>query len=133
MTTTGEFFYLDPESIPAGTKPWAKVDGGGTSFRLTPRQHSVTNLRDSLPGPDQPSAAEQGKFGTDIDVAGFAVYHAPAQEKAFTDEAAVRGGYYAEVEALLRAKLPGKVKRVEIFDHTIRKHDPAAARQPVRQ
>ncbi|KAL2173542.1 uncharacterized protein P884DRAFT_211767 [Thermothelomyces heterothallicus CBS 202.75] len=129
MTTTGEFRYLDPESISPGTKPWSKVDSAATSFRLTSRRRSVANIRDSL-RPDQPL---RGNFGTDIDVSGFAVYHAPAREKTFTDDAAVRGGYYAEVEALLRAKLPGKVARVEIFDHTIRRHDPASPRQPVQQ
>ncbi|CRK11793.1 hypothetical protein BN1708_017136, partial [Verticillium longisporum] len=51
---------------------------------------------------------------------------------AFTDDAAVRGPYYAEVEALLRAKLPG-VTKVVIFDHTIRRHVEDAARQPVQQ
>ncbi|KAL2157180.1 hypothetical protein VTH06DRAFT_6401 [Thermothelomyces fergusii] len=129
MATTADFFYLDPESIPAGTKPWTKVDGGGTSFRLIPHRRSVTNIRDLLQSDPPP----QGGFGTDIDVSGFAVYHAPAKEKTFTDDAAVRTGYYAEVEALLRAKLPGKVARVEIFDHTIRKRDPASPRQPVQQ
>src|SRR5689334_10594683 len=108
MTTTGEFRYLDPASISPGTKPWTKVDGGYTSFGLTPRRRSVTNIRDSLK-PDSP----RGNFGTDIDVSGFAVYHAPAQEKTFTDDAAVRGAYYAEVEALLRSKLPGKISRIE--------------------
>ncbi|KAL2192320.1 hypothetical protein P885DRAFT_47971 [Corynascus similis CBS 632.67] len=128
MTTSGEFRYLDPASISPGTKPWTKVDGAYASFGLAPRRRSVANIRDSIQ-PDQPA---QGHFGTDIDVSGFAVYHAPAQEKAFTDDAAVRNGYYAEVEALLRSKLPG-IARVEIFDHTIRKHDPTSPRQPVQQ
>ncbi|KAK4143928.1 uncharacterized protein C8A04DRAFT_11874 [Dichotomopilus funicola] len=131
MTTTGEFRYLDPASIAPGTKPWTKVDGGGTSFTLTPRDRTVHNIRPHLNNPS--TTTHHGNFGTDIDVAGFAVYHAPAQEKDFTSEDAVRTGYYAEVEALLRAKLPGRVARVEIFDHTIRKHDPTSPRQPVRQ
>ncbi|KAK4664185.1 uncharacterized protein QC763_0083350 [Podospora pseudopauciseta] len=44
--------------------------------------------------------------------------------------------YYAEVEALLKERLEHsgqKLKRIEIFDHTIRRHDPNAARQPVQQ
>ncbi|KAK4150056.1 hypothetical protein C8A00DRAFT_18362 [Chaetomidium leptoderma] len=132
MTTTGEFRYLDPASISPTTKPWSKVDGAHTSFSLTPHRRSVTNIRDHL-NQNPSSSSPQGHFGTDIDVAGFAVFHAPATEKAFTDDSAVRTGYYAEVEALLRDKLPNKVARVVIFDHTIRKHDPTSPRQPVQQ
>ncbi|KAK4040941.1 hypothetical protein C8A01DRAFT_34998 [Parachaetomium inaequale] len=131
MTTTGAFRYLDPASISPSTKPWSKVDGAYTSFALTTRTLPVTDLRPHL----SPASSPRGNFGTDIDVSGFAVYHAPAHEKSFASDAAVRGpgGYYAEVEALLRAKLPGKIARVEIFDHTIRKHDPTSPRQPVQQ
>ncbi|AEO69905.1 1a92da63-964f-42c1-9ded-d29bf270bd70 [Thermothielavioides terrestris] len=142
MTTTGEFFYLDPASISPTTKPWAKVDGGSTSsFRLTARQRSVTNLRDALPAATLPSGPLPGVFGGDIDVGGFAAFHAPLNSDTadlFTTDAAVRERYYPQVEALLRANLSGssgagKVARVVIFDHTIRRHDPAAPRQPVRQ
>ena len=129
MTTTGEFRYLDPASIAPGSKPWSKVDSGATSYRLATRRRSVTDFRDCL---GLHAASQRGAFGTDIDVAGFAVYNAPARERAFADDAAVRGGYYAEVEALLRAKLPGRVARVVVFDHTVRRHDPAAPRQPVQ-
>ncbi|KAL2125576.1 hypothetical protein VTJ04DRAFT_1941 [Mycothermus thermophilus] len=128
MTTTGEFRYLDPASVPAGTRPFAKVDGGPPSFNFTTRRRSVHDLREALVQGSGP-----GAFGSDIDVAGFAVYHAPANEKDFTSDTAVRTGYYAEVEALLRAKLPGKIAHVEIFDHTIRRRDPSAPRQPVQQ
>jgi hypothetical protein len=88
-----------------------------------------------------------------VDTAGFAVYNHPAKEKTFTDEEAIRAGYYDEVEALLREKLGPKVKKVVIFDHTIRRRvkeyaapslfilsqadlscvDPSAPRQPVQQ
>ncbi|KAK3898142.1 hypothetical protein C8A05DRAFT_38277 [Staphylotrichum tortipilum] len=132
MPTTGDFFYLDPTTIAPGTKPWSKVDGPFRSFALTPRRRSVTNIRDVLSSPTTPEHTTPG-FATDIDIAGFALHHSPAAEKSFTDPAAVRAGYYAEVEALLREKLPGKIARVEIFDHTIRKHDPEAPRQPVQQ
>ncbi|GAB1309961.1 hypothetical protein MFIFM68171_00171 [Madurella fahalii] len=134
-TTTGSFRYLDPSTISPSSPPWAKVDVDFSSYSRISRSRSVTNLRDFL-GPG--ASSQPDGFGTDIDVAGFAVYHAPAQEKAFTDDAAVRGPYYAEVEALLRAKLEDaargkRVKKVVIFDHTIRKHDASAARQPVQQ
>ncbi|KAK1752604.1 hypothetical protein QBC47DRAFT_388962 [Echria macrotheca] len=117
MATTGEFRYIDPSSFT--TKPWAKVDtDAARSYEQTTRRRSVTDIR--------PLA---DTFGTDV--SGFALHRSPAQEKAFTDDKAVRTGYYAEVEALLREKLPG-ISKVVIFDHTIRKHDKTSPRQPVQ-
>ncbi|KAK2052071.1 hypothetical protein LY76DRAFT_650833 [Colletotrichum caudatum] len=118
--TTGNFRYLDPATLGgAGSKPWAKVDADITSFSRTERRRSVANIRDAA-----------GDFGTDV--SGFAVHSVPAAEKDFTDDAAVRAGYYPEVEALLRAKLPG-VRKVVIFDHTIRRRVKDSPRQPVQQ
>ncbi|OLN83730.1 hypothetical protein CCHL11_08719 [Colletotrichum chlorophyti] len=115
--TTGAFRYLDPTTL--NGKPWTKVDSDVTSFSRTERRRSVANIRDA-----------GVEFGTDV--SGFAVYRSPAREKDFTDDAAVREGYYAEVEALLREKLPG-VKKVVIFDHTIRRREKSSPRQPVQQ
>ncbi|KAI4659516.1 uncharacterized protein J4E79_006048 [Alternaria viburni] len=115
--TTASFSHIDTDSYSG--KPWAKVDGPGTSFSHKWYERSVNNLR-----------GHEDEFNTDN--SGFAVYQYPAKEKAFTDDAAVRGGYYAEVEALLRTKLPG-VKKVVIFDHTIRRRDKNSPRQPVQQ
>ena len=122
--TSGTFKYLDKTSYdPVATapfqKPWAKVDGPGYSFRLNDHDAPVSNIRDS-----------SNTFTTDT--SGFSVHHSPANEKAFTDDKAVRNGYYAEVEQLLKDQLPG-IKKVVIFDHTIRKHDPTSPRQPVQQ
>ncbi|KAH7309533.1 methyltransferase [Stachybotrys elegans] len=118
--TTGVFRYLDPATLQGhDCKPWTKVDSDVTSFRRTERRRSVTNIRDA--GLD---------FGTDV--SGFAFYQWPSEEKDFVDDAAVRNGYYAEVEALLREKLPD-VKKVVIFDHTIRKRQNSSPRQPVQQ
>jgi hypothetical protein len=121
--TTATFKYIDPttytDSTEAFVKPWAKVDGPGTSFKLTDRKRSVHDLH-----------GQENNFTTDN--AGFAVYRSPAKEKTFTDDAAVREGYYAEVEALLREKLPG-IKKVTIFDHTIRRRQKNSPRQPVQQ
>ncbi|KAK3329130.1 methyltransferase [Apodospora peruviana] len=121
--TTGVFRYLDPATITPDTKPWSKVDIDATSFARTERRRSVTDIRSS----------GETEFGTDI--SGFSVHLLPAIEKSFTDDTAVREGYYAEVDALLRAKLPAgdKIKKIVIFDHTIRKHDPSSPRQPVQQ
>lgn len=116
--TTATFKYIDTTSYQG--KPWGKVDGPGKSFVLKDYQRKVTSLR-----------GQEDQFSTEN--SGFAVYNHPAQEKAFTDEAAIRKGYYAEVESMLKERLPGKVKKVVIFDHTIRRRDKNAPRQPVQQ
>lgn len=119
--TTGAFRYIDP----AATSPWAKVDTDVTSFSRVQRQRSVTNLRDQDPS----------NYG--VDISGFAVYNSPSKADPSIffahDDTAVRTDYYAEVETLLRQRLGSGVKKVFIFDHTIRRHDPSAARQPVQQ
>ncbi|KAI1155399.1 hypothetical protein F4825DRAFT_56333 [Nemania diffusa] len=137
MAITAQFNHIDLASQPAGVvKPWTKVDGGGISYKHERVTRAVHNLRNE-------SAAE---FNTDV--SGFGLMHWPSAEKAFTDDAAVRGAYYDDVAALLRAdceKLAsnntataagGKVNRVHkvvIFDHTIRRRHPEAARGPVQQ
>lgn len=73
---------------------------------------------------------KESEFSTDN--AGFAVYKYPAKEQLFEDEAAVQEGYYKEVEDLLRNKIPG-IKKIVIFDHTIRRRKKNAPRQPVQQ
>ncbi|KAE8139126.1 hypothetical protein BDV38DRAFT_242808 [Aspergillus pseudotamarii] len=50
----------------------------------------------------------------------------------FNSEDAIKQLYYPEVEKLLLDKVPGAHKII-IFDHTIRRADPKASRQPVRQ
>ena len=121
--TTSTFKYIDPASYKDSSepfvKPWGKVDGPGKSFTLTDRERKVENLR-----------GQEDQYNTDN--AGFAVYNWPAKEKLFTDDEAVRTGYYSEVEQLLKSKLPG-VKKVVIFDHTIRRNQKASPRQPVQQ
>lgn len=96
-----------------------KVDGPGWSFTHTKHERQVHNLR-----------GKEHEFTTDN--SGFAVYKSPAKEKLFVDDEAVREGYYAEVESLLRDKLSG-VKKVVIFDHTIRRRTKDSPRQPVQQ
>ncbi|CAK7211408.1 hypothetical protein SBRCBS47491_001116 [Sporothrix bragantina] len=128
MTTSGIFKYADPATITDSdvpfVKPWAKVDTDVTSFARTEENRSVRNVRD----------APAGEFA--VDRSGFALFHAPAKEQLFTDEDAIRNGYYAEVEALVRAKLSTPqepVSKVVIFDHTVRRRNPKAPRQPVQQ
>jgi hypothetical protein len=115
--TTASFQHIDLSSYEG--KPWNKVDGPGVSFKQGYHKREVHNLR-----------GRENEFNTDN--AGFAVYNHPAREKLFTDDTAAREGYYKEVEQLLRSKLPG-VKKVVIFDHTIRRRVKDAPRQPVQQ
>jgi hypothetical protein len=116
--TTATFKHIDLASSKSA-KPWAKVDGPGMSFKMNDHKRDVYNLRE-----------DTDSFNTDN--SGFAVYKSPAQEKIFTDDAAVRSGYYKEVEAMLRERLSG-VKKVHIFDHTIRRRIKDSPRQPVQQ
>ncbi|KAI0393388.1 hypothetical protein F5Y17DRAFT_432614 [Xylariaceae sp. FL0594] len=136
--TTALFNHIDTSTQPTGssTKPWSKVDGGGVSFKFNQVSRPVHNLRVE-------AAKEGAEFGTDV--SGFTTFHWPSREKDFVDDSAVRGAYYEDVEALLRAdceRLPSnnnnigvknKVKKVVIFDHTIRRRDPDAPRGPVQQ
>ena len=115
--TTGIFNHINTSSYTG--KPWAKVDGPGESFKMNSHERPVTNIR-----------GHEHEYG--IDVSGFSVYHEPAQEKSFRDDQAVRTGYYQEVETLLRKKLPG-IKKIFIFDHTIRRREKTSPRQPVQQ
>lgn len=122
--TTAVIKYIDPASYdPNATelfkKPWNKVDGPGTSFRLLDKTRSIENLR-----------GQESAFSTDN--SGFAVYKSTSKEKDFTDHSRVTTDYYAEIEELLRAKLPG-VKKVVIFDHTIRRREKTSPRAPVEQ
>ncbi|KAF2668109.1 hypothetical protein BT63DRAFT_375445 [Microthyrium microscopicum] len=112
-----EFNYIDPKSY-AG-KPWTKVDGGGQSFGTVTNTKVVHNVR-----------GQEANFS--VDKTGFQYFNSPAKEKLFTDDNAVRNGYYHEVEELVKSKLPG-VKKVVIFDHTIRRRTKDSPRQPVQR
>lgn len=123
--TTASFKYIDPTTFdPKATAPfekaWTKVDGAGWSFKLAPYERKVENMR-----------GQEEKFHTDI--TGFSVHHWPSKEKTFTDESAIREKYYKEVEEVLRAKLGPGVKKITIFDHTIRRRNKNSPRQPVQQ
>ena len=115
--TTASFVHIDPTSFTG--KPWAKVDGPGWNHKHSTHERAVHNLR-----------GQENDFTTDN--AGFAVYKSPAKEKLFEDEDAVRNEYYGEIEALLRSRIPN-IKKVVIFDHTIRRRKKDSPRQPVQQ
>lgn len=118
--TTATFKHIDLSTNTSSTgKPWVKVDGPGRSFEQQDHTRQVHSLR-----------GHENDFTTDN--SGFAVYNYPAKEKLFIDDKAVREGYYGEIEALLRAKISG-IKKVHIFDHTIRRRTKDSPRQPVQQ
>lgn len=123
--TESTFYFFDPATQPAGEKPWNKVDAPIRSFESRKVVKPVYNARDD---------AEDFR---DVDRTGFAFHTYPSSvpaETVLANGPDVRKEYYAEIEAALRAKLVegDKIKRVVIFDHTVRVHDPAAARQPVQ-
>ncbi|KAF2845056.1 hypothetical protein T440DRAFT_472924 [Plenodomus tracheiphilus IPT5] len=115
--TTASFVHIDTSSYEG--KPWSKVDGGGSNFGEKRHQRHVTDIR-----------GREHEFTTDN--SGFQVLRYPAKEKMFTDDKAIREEYYQEVEDLLRDTIPG-IKKVVIFDHTIRRRVKNAPRQPVQQ
>ncbi|RYO92738.1 hypothetical protein DL766_003436 [Monosporascus sp. MC13-8B] len=131
--TTAVFRHIDLSTQAPGTKPWTKVDASFSSHSNQEVTRPVADLR---------GARDPADFT--LDSAGFALHRSPAAEKEFVDDAAVRGGYYAEVEAqkdkgvdsgcfaaVLRTHYPG-IKKVVIFDHTIRRRTPDAVRTPVQ-
>ena len=111
------FKHIDVNSYEG--KPWTKVDGPGRNYQQKDFTRPVINIR-----------GKENEYSTEN--SGFAVYNEPAQEKLFVDDEKVRNEYYAEVEALLKSKLPG-VKKVVMFDHTIRRKTKDSPRQPVQQ
>lgn len=159
--TTAEFRHIDTSKQPAGTKPWSKVDADAASFTQTWVSRPVTDLRSLLTtstSTTDPAPSSSAAAGFTTDSAGFTLLREPtaATEATFLDDAAVRGAYYAEVEALIRKHLPdgstaaptpttttttngsatvsgSRVSKVVIFDHTIRRRTPDSARQPVQQ
>lgn len=115
--TTAIFKHIDTNSYTS--KPWAKVDGPGKAFQQKDFQRDVINIR-----------GKESEYTTDN--SGFAVYNFPAKEKLFVDDEVVRNEYYKEVEDVLRKTHKG-IKKVYIFDHTIRRRQKDAPRQPVQQ
>lgn len=122
-STHSTFSYIDPSSF-GSSRPWSKVDGPGRSYERIAVDKPVYNARD-----------DAADF-KDIDRTGFAFYTSPSNvsaEAVLADGPEVRGPYYDEVKEALRTNLKDgkKIKRIYIFDHTIRVRDPKAARQPV--
>ena len=98
MSTTATLNYLAP--LPTGTKPffWIDTPPAGTPVTNTvddPHRVRITDVR-SLPANERPTLEDNGAqflFGADA---------GSGKEWNWDDEAEVKKGYYAEVEAVLK-------------------------------
>ncbi|HEX6242778.1 MAG TPA: CmcJ/NvfI family oxidoreductase [Polyangiales bacterium] len=118
-----ELNYLDHD----GTRPVtyafpAPAGKPQSSVKPLPRRVRIEDGRLASPSPS-------------LDTHGFTLLRAPTSVVDFRDEAAIRGAYYAEAEAILK-RATGAAK-VVIFDHTLRwdeaDHQESGTREPVRR
>lgn len=96
--------------VPQDEKPFYRgqaLTGGEPEFAFSLEEHDVS-IADCRPMADAFS----------LDSNGFALRHAPTAVADFYNDEAVRGAYFAEIEALLKAELGAA--RVEVFDVTRR-------------
>lgn len=112
--------YVDQTPLPNGARHWSKVEGPFQSFALQSHRRIIKDI-----------SGREADF--DIDIHGFAAHHWPVSYSSFDDLQTIRNTYYPEVERVLRAKLPGDIEKVVIFDHTLRQMEEGAARKPVMQ
>lgn len=78
----------------------------------------------------QDCRGRESEFTLDEDAFQIVQDVAPSAEKDFTDDESIKASYYPELEQLLLKHIPGSTK-VVFFDHTIRRADPTAHRNPV--
>ncbi|CZT20365.1 related to 7alpha-cephem-methoxylase P8 chain [Ramularia collo-cygni] len=117
--------YVDPtphtDNKGNQTNHWSKVEGPFQSFNLLDRTRNIQDI-------------SQTKSHFEIDTCGFAVHHWPIQQEVFANnEETIKATYYPQVEELLHEKLPGKIHKIVIFDHTFRQMDKDSPRKPVMQ
>ncbi|KAE8149498.1 hypothetical protein BDV25DRAFT_125851 [Aspergillus avenaceus] len=120
--TTNLTFYKAPED---GSQPFNYVeptaDQPQRNYSDAIHEVTITDLRDQTTPPT-------------LDHDGFTLLNSIPTKTTYstfdTDET-VRSTYYPEVESLLLQTLP-EAHKVIIFDHTIRRADPSAARHPVQ-
>ncbi|RAL10230.1 putative methyltransferase [Aspergillus homomorphus CBS 101889] len=115
-------FYKAPAD---GSAPFAYVEQPPAgqpeqNYSQTPQQVPLTDIQ----GHEDEYSLEHDAFSV---VQGVPSAMAYAQ---FDSDIAIRQIYYPETERLILEHVPD-AKRVVIFDHTVRKHDPTASRQPV--
>ncbi|KAF2871666.1 hypothetical protein BDV95DRAFT_493524 [Massariosphaeria phaeospora] len=119
LVTAPLSFYSPPAD---GSKPhnYVEPQPDGVQRNFGEAWHSVAI--DDLRGQESNFTLDNNAFAVLSDI--------PSQEYAFADDAQIRRVYYPEVEQLLLDTIPGAT-RVVLFDHTIRRSHPDAARAPV--
>ena len=115
-------FYKPPED---GAKPYNYVEPQpeGTpqrNFTAFDHEISIRDLRGS-----------ESKY--DLDVHAFAALQSYPEhpEVNWDDDASIKENYYPEVEKILLDRIPGSPYKIILFDHTVRRANPNAARAPV--
>jgi hypothetical protein len=136
MSTT----TTDPEYIPRGPVEttltfYVPPADGSTPYNYVespPPNHPQRNYQEG-PQRVQLTDLRGAEASYDLDTHALRILHSIPTHTTyatFSDDAEVRRLYYPEVSALLLDNLPGAHK-VVLFDHTIRREDPAAPRHPV--
>ncbi|WYZ36594.1 hypothetical protein EsH8_II_000100 [Colletotrichum jinshuiense] len=112
-------FFAAPED---GTSPYNLIHPEGPPGRNYGDAPTETTLHDIR--------GRESDFNLDQDAFTVIRNLPPSAEKDFTDDESVKQNYYPELEKLLLENVPGS-NRVLFFDHTIRRADPKANRNPV--
>lgn len=115
-------FYAPP--VDKAARPFNYVDSPPAG---QPQRNYSDHVQDTL---IRDVRGRESAFTLDRDAFQIISDVAPSSEASFADDASIRARYYPEVEALLLAAIPGS-RAVHIFDHTLRRADPAAPRTPV--
>jgi len=114
-------FYKAPED---GSKPFNYVEA-------PPEGQPQRNFSDiDIPITIDDIRGHEASYNLDSNAFAALTNIPPSAEHDFLDDASVKKNYYPEVEQLLLAHVPG-AKRILLFDHTIRRATPHAARSPV--
>ncbi len=114
-------FYKAPED---GSKPFNYVEA-------PPEGHPQRNFSDiDIPITIADIRGHEASYTLDTNAFAALTNIPPSSEHNFLSDASVKQNYYPEVEALLLAHVP-HAQRILLFDHTIRRATPTAARAPV--
>jgi hypothetical protein len=114
-------FYKPPADGSAPFNYVEKAPEGEPQRNYTDSTHDV--LINDIRGSEEKYTLDKDAF---LVVSGLP----PSAETEFVDDASIEEKYYPELEALLKTHIPG-TEKVVFFDHTIRRADPSAPRNPV--
>ncbi|OLN92182.1 hypothetical protein CCHL11_01417 [Colletotrichum chlorophyti] len=112
-------FFAAPED---GSIPYNLINPKGLpgrNYTDAPAETLISDIR-----------GRESDFNLDTDAFAVIRNQPPSAETSFTDDSSVEQNYYPELEKLLLEHVPGS-NRVLFFDHTIRRADPSANRNPV--